>query len=265
MPTGLTPELMRSCVLEALKQNPKNQYISLQHATAGVAEQRGYPVQTQPYGRPPMLLPGDELRFRETVLALIVEGVLVIGIDESNNQWLFLSLSEYGEEVVKAGRIQPHDTEGYLRALAAAEPLDTVEERYLPQALEAFRRNLPDAAALMVGAASENLLIRLGEAIEKADKAASAAVRKKLDQSALGLLLFLQDYFTGRRKSLPRELDETLDTTFGGIASLIRVTRNDAGHPAIGRPVDRDQAFVTLQLFPAYRSWVLAAIKLLPI
>jgi hypothetical protein len=212
-----------------------------------------------------MLLPEDHRRFREAVWALIIEGVLVIGLDDSNNQWPFLSRSEYGEQVVTAGRIVPHDTEGYLQALEQVQPLDDVEKRYLPQALEALRRNLPDAVALMVGAASEHLLLRLGKAIEAKDMANTAIVRRKLDGPALSLLAFLQDYLTKRRKSLPRELEELLYTTFGGIASMIRVTRNDAGHPAIGRPVDRDQALVTLQLFPLYRSWVLSVIKLLPV
>jgi hypothetical protein len=261
---SLTPELMRSCILEALKRSAPDQYVNLQYATAAVARERGYPVEQQPYGRPPMMFLDDQRRFREAVWALIIEGILVIGLDDNNNQWPFLSLSEYGQDVVKAGRILPHDTEGYLKALADVEPLDEVEGRYLPQALEAFRRNLPDAAALMLGAASEHLLFRLGEAIEAKDKAHAAAVKTKLDGPALGLLAFLQDYFGKHRKSLPRDLRETLDTTFGGIASFIRVTRNDAGHPAIGRPVDRDQAFVALQLFPDYRSWVLTVINLLP-
>jgi hypothetical protein len=262
---SLTPELLRNCVLEALKRNPPEQYLNLQIATAGVVGERGYPVQQQPHGRPPMLLREDERRFREAVWSLIIEGVLVIGMDDSNNQWPFLSLSEYGEEVVAAGRILPHDTEGYLQGLAEVQPLDEVEERYLPQALEALRRNLPDAAALMLGAASEHLLIRLGQAIEANDQANAPAVRGKLEGPALGLLAFLQDYLTKRRHSLPRDLRETMDTTFGGIASFIRVTRNDAGHPAIGQPVDRDQAFVALRLFPMYRSWVLSVAKLPPI
>src|SRR5947209_8730878 len=101
--------MMRSCVLEALKLRPPEQYLTLQLATAAVAGQHGYPVEQQPHGRPPMMFRDDQRRFREVVWALIIEGILVIGLDDSNNQWPFISLSEYGEEVVKAGRILPHD------------------------------------------------------------------------------------------------------------------------------------------------------------
>ena len=244
---------------------PPQQYLNLKTATAGVAGHRGYPVEPQPHGRPAVLLREDERRFFETVHALIQEGVLVPGLNEDNDHWPFLSLTEYGEDVVRAGRIVPHDTEGYLRAMAQVRPLDPVEERYMPQALEAFRRNLADASAAMLGSASEHLLIQLGEAVESKDPANATAVKAKLDGPALGLLTYLQAYFIGRRNSLPRPLRETLDTTFAGIASLIRITRNDAGHPALGGPVSRDQAFVNLQLFPAYRTWVLSVIDLLPI
>jgi hypothetical protein len=50
---------------------------------------------------------------------------------------------------------------------------------------------------------------------------------------------------------LPRELSEDLESQFDGIFNLIRVTRNDAGHPT-GRKIDRDVAFVNLRLFPIY-------------
>jgi hypothetical protein len=117
----------------------------------------------------------------------------------------------------------------------------------------------------MLGAASEHLMIRLAQAVEAADRATATVARKKIEGSALGLLSFLHDYFGKRRKSLPRALADELDTTFGGIAGLIRVTRNDAGHPTRGRPVSRDQAFVNLQLFPSYRAWVVQAVKTLPL
>ena len=44
-----------------------------------------------------------------------------------------------------------------------------IERRYLSQASAAFRADLPDAAAVMLGAASEHLLLQLGAAIENAD------------------------------------------------------------------------------------------------
>ena len=66
-----------------------------------------------------------------------------------------------------------------------------------------------------------------------------------------------------RRKALPRRLQETLVTTFVGVASVIRASRNDAGHPALPH-VERDDAFILLRLFPTYRHWVYAGFASCP-
>lgn len=48
-----------------------------------------------------------------------------------------------------------------------------------------------------------------------------------------------------------------------GVASVIRGSRNDAGHPTLPR-VERDDAFVLLRLYPSYRAWVYRVIGDLP-
>jgi len=44
---------------------------------------------------------------------------------------------------------------------------------------------------------------------------------------------------------------EDLDTNFSGILSIIRNFRNQSGHPS-GKIIDREQAYILLQLFPPY-------------
>jgi hypothetical protein len=51
-----------------------------------------------------------------------------------------------------------------------------------------------------------------------------------------------------RRHDLPVELSDNLALTFDGVLDLLRVARNDAGHPT-GRYIDRQDAYVNLQLF----------------
>jgi hypothetical protein len=254
-------ELLRSCILDAFRRKPGTQYVNLDIDTARVAGERGLPIRA---GTEPHLELQDMRRFRETVWALIVEGIVVIGMDAYNDQWPWLSLTEYGEEVVSSGGSTPYDPDGYLAALAAQAALDDVEQRYVPQALTAFRHNLADAAAIMIGAASEHLIILLGERVEATDAAASIDARKRLDGSVLPLLLWLEDYIGKRSAALDRDLRESLHTTFLGIAALIRSARNDAGHPTLG-VVSRDQAFVSLRLFPPYRAWVVRVMARLPL
>jgi hypothetical protein len=260
----LTVESMRRCILEAMIPRLRSDYETLKTATAAVAQRQGFEVEERRHLEP-TLLHSDLRRYRETIWGLIIEGIIVQGFDDANATWPFLGLSEYGEECVRAGEVVPHDPEGYLRHLATARQLDGVERRFVSQALEAFRRNLPDASAMMLGAASEHLLLGLAEAIAKKDAANRSKAKNKMDRPALTLLRFLQDYLSERKDLLPRALRENLDTIFSGIASLIRATRNDAGHPSLQAPVTRDQAFTNLQLYPIYRGWLIDVTKRLPL
>jgi hypothetical protein len=254
-------EILRSCILEALRREPQTQYVQLDIQTASVARERGLPIRD---GHEPHLAPEVMRRFRETVWSLVIEGIVAIGKNEYNTEWPWLSLTEYGEEVVAAGRITPYDPAEYLRTLTPVWPLDEVEERYLVQALGAFRHNLPDAAAVMLGAASEHLITLLGERVEAADPHEASRAHSLLDGPALRLLVWLHEYLQQRKSRMDRGDRESLGTTFLGIATLIRAARNDAGHPALGT-VSREQVFINLQLFPPYRSWLLRLRDRLPL
>jgi hypothetical protein len=254
-------EEMRSCVIEALRRTPRTQYVNLEIETAVVARERGLPMQQNHECH---LQRQDLRRFREMVWALVIEGVMTIGMDDANPQWPFLSLTEYGEQVVLDRETTPYDPSGYLRAMINDAPFDDIENRYLSQALVAFRHNLADASAVMLGAASEHLITLLGERVAATDSVVAPTLGKRLEGPALRLLSYLHDYLRPKAGQLPRDLKESLDTTFLGIANLIRIARNDAGHPFLAH-VSRDQAFVALQLFPTYRRWVRRVMSHLPL
>jgi hypothetical protein len=55
--------------------------------------------------------------------------------------------------------------------------------------------------------------------------------------------------------SVRDEVKDDLDTQLNGIQSLIRTFRNDSGHPS-GKLVDREQAYVLLNLFIPYAKKV---------
>jgi hypothetical protein len=256
-------ELMRSCLLEAMRRNPRTQFENLKYEVARVAAERGVGGQESAGGQP-YLRREDHRRLRETVWALIVEGVMTVGMDDANESWPFLSLTEFGEEHVQDPTANPHDISEYLNRLRTGAPLDDIEERYLTQSLDAYARNLPDASAVMLGASSEHLLIELVADISTKDSSAKAGADKALRGPALGMLRFARDYFVPKQAKLPRELRENLETTFLGIAALVRTTRNDAGHPALPA-VSREQCFVNLQVFPGYRAWIIGARKVIPL
>jgi hypothetical protein len=258
-------EVLRDAMLESLREREPTQYVNFKMHVAAVLQRRGLPVDGGMHGLDPQLRRIDERRFREIVWQLIIQGVLVQGMDASNEQWPWLSLSEWGQQYVQSDGADVYDPDGYLRALNEDHALDAIERRYLSQASAAFRADLTDAAAVMVGAASERLLLLLADAIVENDATAAAAkVKKARDGPALKLLNEIQRYLQPRRKGLSRALAENFETTFLGVAGVIRASRNDAGHPQLSQ-VDRDQAFVVLRLFQVYRRWVYRVIASLPI
>jgi hypothetical protein len=48
-----------------------------------------------------------------------------------------------------------------------------------------------------------------------------------------------------------------LDTNLTAIQSVLRVARNEAGHPSGDRVPDREQVYVYLQLFPSFARQVM--------
>lgn len=252
-------ELMRSAMLEALRRQPPQQYRNFQHHVASVLQERGLPVEG---GLQPTIRRADDSQFLEILFELLNQGLLIQAYNADNAGWPWLGLTVRGKQYLEDGDPDAHDPDGYLTALDQDDPLDDIERRYLAQAAAAFRADLPDAAAVMLGAASEHLLLRLAEAIVSAD-ASATKVAKAINGPALPLLRSVNAYLDGKRASLPRALREQLDTTFAGVASVIRTSRNDGGHPALPS-VDRETVYVLLRMFATYRRWVIGVIAALP-
>jgi hypothetical protein len=115
-------------------------------------------------------------------------------LNSSNPDWPWLSLTEWGEAYVSEAGADVYDPDGYLRKLASDRPLDDIERRYLSQAAAALRADLPDATAVMLGAASEHLLLLLGDAVAAADSTGATKVKKALPGPALTLLEKIRKY-----------------------------------------------------------------------
>jgi hypothetical protein len=57
------------------------------------------------------------------------------------------------------------------------------------------------------------------------------------------------------KASFPQDIQESFDTQFLGIQSIIRIYRNESGHPT-GKIIEREQSFVNLSLFIPFGKMV---------
>lgn len=232
---------LRSLVLDVLRRDPDTQFVSVEHEIRRVASD---------------YQSSDALKLHEIFWELLIQGILAPGIDRSNLDLPFIHVTEYGKRCIEANAILPHDPNGYLERLKAliGRPLDDTVVLYMREGLLTFLGGYYLAATVMLGVASEQCMDLLIEAYGSAmaNPAAKTAFEKKMNQAGRSV----KNRFDALRNellalTLTPSLRDALDIQLSGIFTLIRYSRNDAGHPT-GRVIDRDMAHANLLLFPSY-------------
>ena len=196
---------------------------------------------------------------RDVFWDLFRQGYITLGSNDSNPGWPNFRLSPFGVKHLASNSADRfHDTSSYITLVRAAAPevgADAV--MYLEEAVAAFYAGCYLAACVMLGVAAEAEFIALAEAAERsplfpgafAGIAKERAIKSKIDR----FMLSLQPV---RSQLQPRKAFENLETNMAAIQGVIRVARNDAGHPSGSSPPSREQVFVFLQLFPAFAKEV---------
>lgn len=200
----------------------------------------------------------DENRIREILWDLIIERVLTIG-DYQNDSWPHLSLTEYGEKVIKSNKPVPNDTNGYLNRIKKEIPdLDSVIEIYLSESIRTYNINQLLSATITLGCASEKALLLLIETYRDTFKDNTKQERfiKKTEEKFIKIQFeeFDKD-FRGIMGQLPYDLKDNYMNTLTGIFEMIRHNRNLAGHPT-GKRIDKDTLFANLQVFIPYCRYI---------
>ncbi len=203
-------------------------------------------------------------KLHEVVWDLVVQRVLTFSSFQAQGlvqaqTWKYLRLTEYGAEVVREQSWSPYDPDGYLRELSVQAP--TLSQHcgmYVAEALQCFRGGCYLATVVMLGAASEGIVLELFRRFAAALRAGGVpeaeSVESKIDkeQSAYRKYEMFRKHFDELAKpKLPGELSDNLNLQFDGVFNLIRYYRNDAGHPT-GTQIDRMSAFTSLTLFVPY-------------
>jgi hypothetical protein len=204
-------------------------------------------------------------KVHEIVWDLIAQRVLTLstlkseGLVARAGEWSYLRLTAYGAEVIREQRWSPYDPDGYSGELHKQAPaLASLCHMYAKEALQCFRSGCYLAAVVMLGAASEGIVIELFRRFVAALKAgrvsegASVEAKIEKEQSVYRKYEVFRKYFDSLvEPKLPPELGDDLNLQFDGVFNLIRFYRNDAGHPT-GTRIERMSAFTSLVLFVPY-------------
>jgi len=248
MEDKLESSVIRSLILNSrFANNPNFQFndITLQVISAALAKKL---IMRQPQYN---ALERLDAKVCDCVWGLIFEGVFAPG-----HQLPFLRVTEYGERCLERGELLPHDPDAYLGRIRTQCPsIDEVVLMYLGEALGTFRTGNHLASAVMLGVASEQVLNLLSDAVcnalgtpDKQEKFKRDIAKSKAKQKHDAIMARLNSPVT----PLPADLNEDLDLHLrASYNTIIRPTRNDAGHPT-GRRLDRADANALLMLFSKY-------------
>jgi len=256
-------EQTRALMMEELKSSSSGQITNLYSKIANLAVQKGIaekPSVAGLYNPTYEIPPKYKVWIEDIVWDLIVEGLVRPGLGGELNQGLpWYHVSEYGKAVLITQSPQPYDPDGYLAAIREIPNIDDVIISYLEESLKAFRIHCLLSSAITLGCASEKAILLLIDACKGAisapadldkfeKKTDTFGTKKKHDEfkSLLDTKIVLL---------LPKELKENLDNYLVGLFSIIRSTRNDAGHPT-GKEIRREHLYACLTTFPEYLNKV---------
>lgn len=229
------------------KREYQNQFFNSNHVPEEVinfANQKGVGIDSQ----------RDERIFRETFWELESRDLVVIGTSAPGGmpKLPWVSITEYGIKCYESGNILPYDPDRFLESLYRdVSNLDSIVKLYIEEAVSCFSNMNYLASVVMIGSALERNIIETTEVFyskltqQKTDFKKNILGKDKIKNKFDNFLKFLED--NGYKERLDRSAQEKLESLLPAIFNLIRITRNEAGHPT-GREISKDEAEANILL-----------------
>lgn len=253
-----TYEEIRSVTIDILAGREKtayspDQFANVLHGVGEVLDRReGRGGQDRHHQ--PQLSPGDRELVREVFWDLFRQGIITLGLNDSNREFPFFKVSQSGKRILENENTYFfHDLSTYTTLIKSNVPdINGTTLLYLQEAMQSFKSGCMLAATVMLGVASEHSFLLLLEAAESnsryGPRFANAVKQRTILQKFRKFKAALDQHVM---TDLPSEVKEDLDIDFAGILSVIRTFRNDSGHPT-GKILEREQTYVLLQMFVPY-------------
>ena len=193
----------------------------------------------------------------QEVWQMIGDGLIYIDLETSSPDNWKLVLSEKGQHIIESGDdFSPYDPEEYLARLRKRIPLlDETVALYASESLRSFNADCYLSTLVMLGVASEKAFLLLAEAFatwlpdRQSEKLLSIIQDQK--QNVIAKFTAFRKRIEPCKPKLPPEFADNMALTLDSVFDLIRIYRNESGHPTGKRP-DKGDAFITLQMFATY-------------
>ena len=187
---------------------------------------------------------------RDVFWDLFRQGFITLGLNNSNPNWPFFRLSHFGKNTLATSRpFRFHDSSSYVKLVSDNVPdilARTID--YLEEAVSTFYSGSLLASSVMLGVAAELEFLRVVDLAAELEVTRKDFTKVQDEKFVRGKLLKFILEIKKIEKLLDRDVVEDLETNFAAIQSILRISRNEAGHPSSARPT-RENTYVNLQLF----------------
>jgi len=181
---------------------------------------------------------------------LMRTGFLAWGQDLSNIEPPFMHVTAKGRKSLEHLSRDPANPDGYLAALAPHLGKNTIAWSYAKEALDTFNNDCYKASAVMIGAASEALILDLRDVlVTKMADLNQQAPRGLTGWQVKTVRDNIKTALEAKRRDMDRGLRERFEGFWSALTDSARRIRNDAGHPKSVDPVTPEVVHATLLLF----------------
>jgi hypothetical protein len=171
----------------------------------------------------------------------------------------FFHVTQRGRQIAAKPSRDPSDRYGYVAALRSESPLDSITESYVVEALEGYNAGCFKSAAVMIGGASERLILNLRDVVvarlNTLGKPHSSRLSDWRIKTVRDDLTALFGHPT-QQAGMSGDFRPRYAMYWPSLSESLRQTRNAAGHPTEIDPIGPELAHGNLLIFPLFAGVV---------
>jgi hypothetical protein len=117
--------------------------------------------------------------------------------------------------------------------------------------IKTYNNNCYKASAVMIGCASESMILELRETLVSKMMASGNSPNSKLKSEQVKVVIDeIETVIKTKKAIIPKKLFEFFDSFWTALSAQIRISRNEAGHPNSIEPVSEESVHSSLLIFP---------------
>lgn len=244
----MTPSQLQKLILEKIAARSTDRRIGKGQHYLSEAVRHACPLDDKP----------NRLEIQEAIWSLVARGLAFIDFSQRAPENWTLEPTKSGYAVLSDEAYNPDDPSGYLTRLYSDIPeLDHVAAQYVEEALQTYFHDAHLASTVMLGVAAEAIVLDVGGSLANwLNNSTGEDLKKKLANKRLAYIKKFDEFrkcLLSNASRLPAKLSHNLDLQVSTVLDLLRVNRNDAGHPT-GVKGDREETFVSIRVFARVAS-----------